>query len=198
MLRRSQWLLILKLQRLIGIFSKINRSESFTTHSELTMLFMLIAAATDISIKLPSSTFCPQNLWARLYVILLHLSLPDAEEIFLLPSAPLTQSSSAAKARSSLDRCSTSRTLCQSRQKGLPPLIPEIMPAICVGHQAQLRHLPGSSFLPTHTLTGGFYFSPLGSIFSQSEAKMIVHSPELSSLHFQRGPGSQPQDFLER
>lgn len=55
-------------------------------------------------------------------------------------------------------------------------------------HQAKLSHLPGSSFFPTHTLTGGFYFS-LVSIFSQSEAKMTVHSPELSSLHFQHEPG---------
>ena len=62
MFRRSRWFLILTLQRFVRIFSKINRSESFTTHSKLTRLLMLIAAARDIGIKLPSSAFCPENL----------------------------------------------------------------------------------------------------------------------------------------
>lgn len=114
MFRRLWWFLSLKFQSLIRIFSKINRSESFTTHSKLIMLHMLRAATTDSSIKLPSST---RNLSARLCIALLSLFLSDSEEIFLLPSAPLIQSLSAAKARSCLDQHSTSRMLCQSMQK---------------------------------------------------------------------------------
>lgn len=124
----------------------------------------------------------------RLYIVLLHLYLLDSEEIFLLLSALLISSSSAAKARSCLDHCPISRMFCQLMQKDPHSLIQALYQQ-CAGHQVQLRLFTGSSLLPTHPLTGLFNFSSLISIISQSGAKMTVHSPELSSLHFQHGPG---------
>lgn len=177
----------------IRIFLKINRSESFTTHSKLTMLLMLIAAARGITIKLPSSTFCPQNLWARLYTVLLRSSLLDSEEIFLLPSAPLNQSSSAAKARTCLVAAlphGCSAKAC----KRASILSSQALYQQCVGHQAQLRHLPGSSFLPTHTLTGGFYFSFLVSTHKTKQKWQFTHLSYQVSI-FSMDQDNSPKTF---
>lgn len=188
MFRRLWWFLILKLQRLIRIFSKINRSESFTTHSKLIMLCMLRAATTDTSIKLPSST---QNLSARLCVALLCLFLPDSKEIFLLlPSSnPYLLPRQGAVWISALPHGCSARAC----KKSLHPLIPGFY-QWCVEHEAQLSHLPGSSLLPTHSLTGGFYFSCVLSSHKVKQKWQFTHLSYQVSI-FSMDQDNSPETF---
>lgn len=168
--------------RLMLIFSKIKRFESFTTHSKFTTLLMLVAAAKDITINLPSSTFGPQkslrealhcsdsliSAGLRSWVLLPSLSNPH-----LLPrQGPISitvlpqRCSTKASKRASILSSQALHQQCAGHQVQLRQVVPFLLPILW------LEGFTSLSCLSSHKMKQNWQFTHLSyqvSIFSMDQ-----------------------------